>query len=137
MKLRSKQGTARFVVTHPNLPHPVEVNPRDHLTPEQRRRMATHPDIILQMSHWIAAEYRKMGFDGVQVRARVRVSLNGRTPRALVDPEVDLAAQPRNLLPAAWIVPLSEPLPVRRLPWWPTRPESRRGQDGDDADLAE
>lgn len=78
--------------------------------------MAGQPDMILQFAHHLAAEARRAGRAGVQVRARVTASLNGREPQLLVDPEVDLAAQPRTLRRASWIVPLYQPLPSRSTP---------------------
>jgi hypothetical protein len=66
--------------------------------------------MVLQFAHHLADVYRKQGYPRIQVRARVDASLNGRRPQALIDPDVDLAAEPRNLLPARWIVPLREPL---------------------------
>jgi vitamin K-dependent gamma-carboxylase len=37
-------------------------------------------------------------------------SLNGRKPQLLVDPTVDLARERASMLPARWIMPLTEPL---------------------------
>jgi hypothetical protein len=76
----------------------------------QRDKMATRPDLILQFSHFLAAEMRKAGYANVEVRAQVMASLNGRAPQLLVDPTVDLAKERRSLWPAPWIVPLTEPL---------------------------
>jgi hypothetical protein len=42
-------------------------------------------------------------------------SLNGRKPQLLIDPAVDLAAQPRFAFHRSWILPLHEPLRVE--PW--------------------
>jgi len=50
------------------------------------------------------------------VRARVEVSLNGRQPQLLIDPNVDLAKEEAGLLPARWIVPLTTPLGRREMP---------------------
>ena len=75
--------------------------------------MGTRPDMILQFSR-VAAELRQRGYEEVEVRARVLASLHGWRRQDLIDPIVNLAAQPRNLLPAGWIVPLSEPLPQRK-----------------------
>jgi hypothetical protein len=127
MMLRTKRGSARFFVHHPALPEPVEVDPRSRLSPRQRRKMPTHPDMVLQFAHFLAKEYEREGYDGAQVRADVQVSLNGRPRQPLIDPAVDLAAVRRSLLPADWITPLYEPLPVRRLPWRPP-PRSKDGQ---------
>jgi hypothetical protein len=78
--------------------------------------MAAHPDMILQLAHHISREERRAGRPGVEVRADALASLNGREPQPLVYPDVDLAVQPRSLAPAAWIVPLYEPLPARHAP---------------------
>jgi hypothetical protein len=40
------------------------------------------------------------------VHTRAEVSLNGRQPQPMIDPRVDLAAVPRNLRHASWILPL-------------------------------
>ncbi len=111
MKLRSKGGTATFVVTHPRLVEPDVVDPRDFLTLRQSRKMPTHPDMVLQAAHHIATIYARNGYPGAEVRAHVEASLNGRPPRPLIDPGVNLAAEHRSLLPAHWIVPLDETLP--------------------------
>jgi vitamin K-dependent gamma-carboxylase len=110
MKLRGKTGTTRFTVSDPVSGKRWDVLPTKHLTERQVRKMAGHPDMVLQFAHHLADVYRKQGYPGIQVRARVHASLNGRRPQLLVDPDVDLAAERRTLLPAPWIVPLREPL---------------------------
>lgn len=110
MKLRSKQGEARFHLTDPATGQNWTVDPATHLTLRQVEKMATHPDMILQFSHYLAELSRREGHPGVQVRADVHVSLNGRPPQRLIDPIVNLAAEPRNLRPASWIMPLTETL---------------------------
>lgn len=110
MKLRDKDASALFFVTDPEEDKTWAVDPRDYLPGWQAREMYTDPDMILQFSHHIAREERKKGFKRVEVRASVKASLNGRKHQLLIDPTVDLAAQPRTLLPARWIVPLTEPL---------------------------
>jgi hypothetical protein len=39
-------------------------------------------------------------------------SLNGRKPQLFINQNVNLAAEPRTLRPAPWILPLTEPLPA-------------------------
>jgi hypothetical protein len=73
--------------------------------------MLSRPDMILQFCHMVAEESRRRGEGRVEVRADVRVALNGRSPQPMIDPRVDLAAVSSSLMPAAWIVPLREPLP--------------------------
>lgn len=121
MMLRTKRGSATFVVTHPSLPEPVRVNPKEFLRPRQRQKMSTHPDMVLQFAHHLADFYARDGYPGAAVRADVRVSLNGRPRRPLVDPDVDLAVTPRTMAPANWILPLTEPLAVQSLHWRPPK----------------
>lgn len=75
--------------------------------------MTTRPDMILNFSHHLADELRKQGYEQIEIRAEVWASLNGRKLQLLVDPTVNLAAQPSSLLPAKWIIPLIEPLSTR------------------------
>jgi hypothetical protein len=112
MMLRIKSAHVRFVATDPISNKTWEVNSWDYLTPRQREKMATRPDMILQFSQYIAGELRKQGYRQIAVQANVLASLNGRTPQPLIDPSLNLAAQPRTVLPAAWIVPLREALPA-------------------------
>lgn len=113
MKLRDKESDARFTITNPASGEVWKVDLRRYLEPRQRDKMVTRPDMILQFCHYLAEEKRREGYENVEVRARVMASLNGRKRQLLVDPDIDLAKEPRNLLPARWIVPLTEPLKDR------------------------
>lgn len=115
MKLRDKEGRASFTITDPASGQEWKVNLRKYLTSRQRGKVVTRPDMILQFSHYLAEEKRREGFENVEVRVRAMTSLNRRERQLLIDPTVDLAKQPRNLLPARWIMPLTEPL-VRQDP---------------------
>ena len=75
--------------------------------------MTTRPDMIFNFSHYLADELRKQGYEQIEIHAEVWASLNGRKLQLLVDPNVNLAAQQRSLMPAKWILPLTEPLPNR------------------------
>jgi hypothetical protein len=66
--------------------------------------------MILQFAHYVARLKRAEGYPHIQVRARIMASLNGRQPQLLVDPNVDLASVRRSVLPALWIISLTEPL---------------------------
>jgi vitamin K-dependent gamma-carboxylase len=113
MKLRAKTADAVFIVRHPASGQTWTVDPKQHLEPWQLTRMVIHPDMILQFSHYLAELKRREGYADVEVRARVLASLNGRKPQLLIDPNTDLASVSVSLLPASWILPLSEPLPQR------------------------
>ena len=69
--------------------------------------------MILQLCHHVAADFRRQGHADIQIRAHVWASLNGRQDQRLVDPDTDLAAVRRTLLPAPWITPLATPLARR------------------------
>lgn len=113
MKLRTKDGEAVFTVTHPGSGQTWTINPKDYLESHQVTKMITKPDLVLHFGHFLAEEKRRQGYENVEVRARVMVSLNGRQPQLLIDPNVDLAKEQVSLLPARWIVPLTTPLGSR------------------------
>ena len=113
MKLRTKSAEALFSVSHPASGKTWTIDPRKYMEPRQLGKMAAHPDMILQFSHYLAEEKRREGFENVEVRALVMASLNGRKPQLMIDPTVDLAKERISLLPARWILPLTEPLPSR------------------------
>jgi vitamin K-dependent gamma-carboxylase len=113
MMLREKSGEVEFRITDPASGRAWQPNLLDYLTPRQIRKMATRPDMLLQFAHYLARTWeRENNLPGVEVRVLSAVSLNGRPPAPLVDPVRNLAVEPRNLLPADWILPLTEPLPA-------------------------
>lgn len=109
MKLRHKQGAARFYLTNPQTGEVWEAQPTDYLIRSQIDEMVGIPDMLLQFAHFLAQEARRNGHEHVEVRVWTLVGLNGRKRQLLIDHTVNLAAQPRSLLPAAWIVPLQNP----------------------------
>ena len=108
MKLRTKIADAQFFVTDPSNGRTHVIDPKLLLGRELARDMAARPDMVLQYAHLLARKAQHDGSSRVEVRARVLASLNGRPPQLLVNPQADLAAQPRSLRPASWILPLSE-----------------------------
>ena len=110
MKLRDKDASARFVVKDADTGETWTSSPRAYLTRRQAERMAGHPDMILQFAHHLARLARDAGRPHVEVRAITSAAVNGRERQTLLDPDIDLAAQTRTLWPAAWIVPLRQPL---------------------------
>lgn len=113
MKLRTKTATAVF---HAYDDNGYELSgftpPEKVLVPRQLAVMSERPDMLQQYAYWIAEELHAKGHEHVHVRADVTSTLNARKPQPLIDPNVDLAAQPRSLRHASWIVPLYEPLPT-------------------------
>lgn len=111
MKLRFKDGRARFRLLDPVTDERWIVDPRERLPYRLAEAMATRPDLVHQYARHLADEARAAGHTGVAVYADVQVRLNGRPPARLVDPRADLAARPATLGPADWILPLDTPLP--------------------------
>jgi hypothetical protein len=107
MMLRHKDiRMVEMSVTDPRTGARREVDLHKHLTRRQVREMTRRPDMILQFAHHVAdLEQARAGVRPV-VNVRVVASLNARPYQDLIDPTVDLAAQPASLAPAHWIVPL-------------------------------
>ncbi|WP_420443228.1 HTTM domain-containing protein [Candidatus Poriferisodalis sp.] len=102
--LTDKAAHLEFEVTDPVTGHRWMVGPDLVLEDWQTERAGGHPDLIVATAHLIAEQYRRSGFGAVEVRADAWVSMNGRPAQRIIDPAVDLAAQPRTLAPAPWIM---------------------------------
>ncbi len=112
MRLRAKWGDGTtFFVTDPTSGENWTVDPAEELAPFQADELAIEPGMILQYAHHLADRWRADGHPEVEVRVEAYASLNGRASQLLVDPTVDLAAQPRTLLHQPWVMPLTESLP--------------------------
>jgi len=110
MKLRDKKAKAVFFVRDPASAQEWRVLPDDYLLAHQARKVGTRPDMILQFAHYLAHLWAlERSIDGVEVRAHVCASLNGRKAVLLIDPDRDLARVERNLHHADWILPLEQP----------------------------
>lgn len=110
MKLRSKSGSVTFTAFSPKENLTVNVDPREMLSARQYYTMGMRPDMIHQFALFLARQFREQGHADVEIRANATVSLNGRKPQLIIDPTVNLAAEPRTLRHAKWILPLTEPL---------------------------
>lgn len=112
---REKAGSITYRVTLPENTRERLVSPRRYLTAYQEREMSGQPDLILQLAHHIAEDFKARGLGDVEVRVDAPVSLNGRPPSLLIDPEVDLCTIEPGLGRANWILPepASKPLKLR------------------------
>lgn len=110
--VREKNGAVTYLVTKADGRREV-VEPRAYLTEAQAREMSGQPDLILQLAHRIAEDFNARGAGPVEVRAEARVSLNGRRPKLLVDPTIDLAKVEDGLGVARWILPEPSEPPLR------------------------
>lgn len=102
-----KTGRAEFRVVTPERTRVV--HPTEHLTALQHEQMVTQPDLMHAFAHELARRERAAGHPDVRVYADAWVSLNGRPARRIIDPTIDLAAEPRaSFAPARYILPLTE-----------------------------
>ena len=115
MMLRGKTSGFRFYVTDPETGKTWNPDVRKWITPDQEIRFVRDPEMILHLAHFIAEDYLKLTGRRFEVSALVMTSLNGRKPQLLIDPQVDLAKEPRGYYRRPWIRPLTEPL--RADPW--------------------
>jgi hypothetical protein len=110
MKLRGKEGDLRMYIFDRERSTTEEVDLNQYLTAAQIDQMATRPHMIQQFAHDLADQLRAQGRAGFSIHARAWVSLNGRAGQLMIDPQVDLASQPRDFLHKAWVLPLETPL---------------------------
>lgn len=114
MLLRGKKtGLRMFEVDQSGEPRIIDL--RKHVAMIQMPKLGRDPENIRQMASHLAAERERELGHPVQVRAFALVSMNGRKPELMIDPKVDLGAQPATLSMPGWIMPVTEPL--RRDHW--------------------
>jgi vitamin K-dependent gamma-carboxylase len=117
--VREKRGSVSYRVCSPALQRCAEVSPSQYLTARQEREMSGQPELILQLAHRIARDFAARGLGRVSVYADARVSLNGRSSVAIIDPRVDLTVVKDGLSPASWITAAGETPPVTVVSWNP------------------
>lgn len=103
--VRKKSGSITYRVRIPGRVRDVEVHPRRYLNDFQEREFAGQPDLVLQLAHRIAADVGRTVGHPVEVRADAWVSLNGRPPARMIDPEIDLAKVTDGFAFARYILP--------------------------------
>jgi vitamin K-dependent gamma-carboxylase len=101
-----KDGSVSLRVVEPATGRRWTVAPARYLTPYQARMAATQPDMILELAHVAAADFRARGVRDPEVRVDAFVSMNGRSRSRIIDPDVDLARESDGLAPKPWILPL-------------------------------
>jgi hypothetical protein len=109
-KVASRSSAAIFYVANAKDKTVRSVDPADELGAARARAMAKHPVMILQFARHLA----DAGFatNGVRPEVRVRAlcALNGRMPRLLIDPQINLAASRSSAFGHdAWILPATNP----------------------------
>jgi hypothetical protein len=114
--VREKNAAVTYLVEEPTHGRVWEVSPHHYLTTRQLREFSSQPDLILQLAHHIAEDYRARGYGDVKVRVEAKASLNGRRAAVLIDPSVDLTRISDGIAPAHWILPAPASPPPRLSP---------------------
>lgn len=105
MMLRVKSGTAIYTVKNKETGNSYTVNLDNYLTAKQKHTASTKPDAIWQFAQKLKAKFKKNGQD-VSVFVDSKVSVNGKSFKQLINPNVDLANVPWNHLKHSdWILP--------------------------------
>lgn len=114
--VREKNGAVTFRVRDPASGREWHVSPSAYLLPRQASEMSGQPDLILQLAHHVARDFAAKGVPGAEVRVDAWVSLNGRPPARLIDPEIDLATISDSAWGSSWVTrePDAAPLPAFR-----------------------
>ena len=112
MMLRTKSGNTYFVVEERSTGKLWRINPRPHLSAKQYFKMSDHPEMILQFAHFLRERWKPID---IAVFAVAPIRLNGRPPRLLINPDIDLSKIQYGLHAAPWILPLenNHPHPPR------------------------
>jgi hypothetical protein len=110
MMLRVKDSALRYYLTDAETGVTGTADLRRFVNLEQLSKSSRDPEMILHLAHHLALEYRRATGRDVEVRALVLTTLNGRKPELLIDPNVDLAKEPRGFYRRPWIMPQREPL---------------------------
>ncbi len=107
MKILDKRGPVPvFTASDPDTGETARVPLTDYFTERQSQLIQGNSDRLLQAAHYIARRFREKGHTKAEIRADVWLSLNGRKLQQVIDPAIDLSAQPRTLRSAKWILPL-------------------------------
>ncbi|MEM9921192.1 MAG: HTTM domain-containing protein [Bacteroidota bacterium] len=106
MMLRSKRGYGSFRLEDRKTGATFIENPGDYLRPRQKRKLYTHPDMILQFAHFLRDKYKAEKQMDVIVKADIKVRLNGGPYQRYISDSTDLAHVEWSFLEEAdWIVP--------------------------------
>jgi vitamin K-dependent gamma-carboxylase len=109
MKLNSKHAKPKLTAIDRDTGERVVVDLDRHLTRRQQDNFGTRPDLLVHFAHHLARMARRGGRD-IAVYAFVPTRLNGRPPRLMIDPDVDLTrVEPLWLGHADWVLQMDDP----------------------------
>ena len=107
--IREKHGEVMFVARFSDGKQ-LRVPPGHYLTTRQEREMAGQPDLILQLARHVGADLHSKGYREFSLHAETAISLNGRAPVMLIDPDVDLLEM-NDIGPRWWVLPAPRDTP--------------------------
>jgi len=94
MKLRDKDAdSVSFFAKNPQTGEAWEVDIKEDLNSRQRRKMSSRPHMIIQYAHYLRDKMEAKGIENPIIKADVQVSLNGRPPQHMIDPNANLAEE--------------------------------------------
>ena len=107
MMLRSRNGRVVFLVVNKENKKSKHIRLSDFLTKKQRSKIGSYPDFMWQFAQHLKKEHAAIGED-IEVYVDSKVSINGRPPQQLINPNVDLASVKwDHLRHHEWILPSS------------------------------
>ncbi len=108
MMLRSKSGITSYRIENKDSGKSMVINLDDYLTSKQKRTASTKPDIIWQFSQHLKEKFQNEG-QNIAVYVDSKISINGKSYKTLINPEVDLANVTwSSFKHSNWILPLKE-----------------------------
>ena len=106
MMLRSKSGSGDYIVRNNDTQEEELVDPYDHMTRKQARKLAYLPDFVWQFSRRLEQKYKAKGWNNISIYFKGKARLNKSPYGPLIDPEVDLLQQPWERFGRSdWIIP--------------------------------
>jgi hypothetical protein len=116
MLLRGKTVGLQYYATDPKTGRTGIVDPTQYLSLFQLLRFGKDPEMIRQLAVHIKQDLERQNIPDPEIRAVAYVSLNGRKPALMIDPNCDLTqVEPdwRAFSTPDWILPNDEPLPKK------------------------
>lgn len=105
MMLRYKSGYTNYNIYDPKSDSSWVVRPADRLTRKQAYSLPGHPDMIWQFAQYLEKEYKKEGFEDVEIRVESFVRLNREPQVRLIDNNIDLTkVRWQSLKHSDWIL---------------------------------
>ena len=102
--IREKNGHLIYHISSARHPEQKwEINPKDYLTWRQVIEMSSQPDMIADFAKFLSKIAKEKGISDPIIQVDSMVSLNGRKPQRMIDPNVDLLHLPSDF--NQWILP--------------------------------